>query len=269
VKFILRLFLFISILSISLSAITKRVVLSPEEAFTVNVTRVGDVLSVKIDLGKDVYLYSDKLSFEIIKPTKISLDNDIKKPKYKDYKEFTIYDKPVSILIPITTIKKYVSSGEFTLKVNYQGCAYSGICYQPLSKEFTFDLGGASTTVKADIPANDSLSESDLIASTLANDNIWLVLLTFFGFGILLSLTPCVFPMIPILSSIIVSKKDMTAKKAFVLSLVYVLAMSLAYTIAGVFAGLFGANIQAALQDPWVITIFSAVFVALAFSMFG
>ena len=114
-------------------------------------------------------------------------------------------------------------------------------------------------------------SEESSIADTLAKSSFIMVLVTFFGFGLLLSLTPCVFPMIPILSSIIVSqsKDGMNAKKGFVLSLVYVLSMSIAYTIAGVLAGLFGANIQILLQNPWVIVIFSAIFVALAFSMFG
>ena len=114
-------------------------------------------------------------------------------------------------------------------------------------------------------------SKESSIADTLAKSSFIMVLVTFFGFGLLLSLTPCIFPMIPILSSIIVSqsKDEMNAKKGFILSLVYVLSMSIAYTIAGVLAGLFGANIQILLQNPWVIGLFAAIFVALAFSMFG
>jgi thiol:disulfide interchange protein DsbD len=115
-------------------------------------------------------------------------------------------------------------------------------------------------------------NETDTIASTLKNKSFAIVLVTFFGFGLLLSLTPCVFPMIPILSSIIVNagnKTQMSAKKGFLLSLVYVLAMSLAYTIAGVIAGLFGANLQAMLQNPYVLVVFAFIFIALAFSMFG
>ena len=117
-----------------------------------------------------------------------------------------------------------------------------------------------------------TLNETDSIASSLKDGNLFLVLVTFFGFGLLLSLTPCVFPMIPILSSIIVGaskNEDMTARKGFLLSLVYVLSMSVAYTIAGVIAGVFGANLQAALQNPYVLVVFALIFVALAFSMFG
>jgi len=92
----------------------------------------------------------------------------------------------------------------------------------------------------------------------------------FLGFGILLAFTPCIFPMIPILSSIIVSQgKNITTKYAFFLSLVYVLSMALAYTIAGVLAGLFGENLQAYMQLPWIIYAFSAIFVILSLSMFG
>lgn len=127
------------------------------------------------------------------------------------------------------------------------------------------------TVSKSKTKAKTHLSQEGSIADTLAHSSFLVVLLTFFGFGLLLSLTPCVFPMIPILSSIIVSqsKENMNAKRGFILSLVYVLSMSIAYTIAGVLAGLFGANIQVMLQNPWVIFVFAAIFVALAFSMFG
>jgi len=113
-------------------------------------------------------------------------------------------------------------------------------------------------------------NETDTIAQSFENESMWAVLLTFFGFGLLLSMTPCIFPMIPILSSIIVSQGEgMSAKRGFILSLVYVLSMAFAYTLAGVLAGLFGSNIQAAMQNPYVVIAFATVFVALAFSMFG
>ncbi|MEA3288668.1 MAG: protein-disulfide reductase DsbD, partial [Campylobacterota bacterium] len=118
-----------------------------------------------------------------------------------------------------------------------------------------------------------TINETDTIAQTLKEGNVLLILATFFGFGLLLALTPCIFPMIPILSSIIVRQSDasgnMSSSKGFMLSLVYVLSMSVAYTLAGVAAGVFGANIQAMLQNPFVIVSFASIFVALAFSMFG
>ncbi len=111
------------------------------------------------------------------------------------------------------------------------------------------------------------------IAEVLTKESSWFILFLFFVFGLMLALTPCVFPMIPILSSIIVSQagKDKTPSKgaAFVTSMVYVLAMALTYTVVGVAAGLLGADIQAAFAKPWVIILFALVFVALAFSLFG
>ena len=118
------------------------------------------------------------------------------------------------------------------------------------------------------------LPEQDRIAAALVSGNRWLVILSLFGAGLLLTFTPCVLPMVPILTSIIVGQgaqtgRGVTPRRAFTLSLVYVLAMALTYTVAGVLAGLFGANLAAAFQDPWIVSAFVAVFVLLALSMFG
>ncbi len=113
-------------------------------------------------------------------------------------------------------------------------------------------------------------SEQDRIAATLASGSLWATLGLFFGFGLLLALTPCVFPMIPILSGIIAGHgPGISTRKAFWMSLTYVLAMSLTDAFAGLLAGLGGANLQAAFQDPWILSFFALVFVALALSMFG
>ncbi|MBN2872252.1 MAG: protein-disulfide reductase DsbD, partial [Halothiobacillaceae bacterium] len=113
-------------------------------------------------------------------------------------------------------------------------------------------------------------SETDQITQRLVDGAPWAIVLGFLVFGLLLAFTPCVFPMIPILSGIIAGQGEhITTRKAFVLSLVYVLAMAVTYTVAGVLAGLFGANLQAAFQNPWVLSVFAAIFVALALSMFG
>ena len=129
----------------------------------------------------------------------------------------------------------------------------------------------APTAALVSAPAPEAMvSEQDQIAAVLAGGNLWAIVALFFGFGLLLALTPCVFPMIPILSGIIAGHgAGITTRKAFTLSLVYVLAMAATYTVAGVLAGLFGANIQAAFQNPWILSVFAAIFVALALSMFG
>ena len=126
--------------------------------------------------------------------------------------------------------------------------------------------------VLKEVLENENLSETDSIATVLKDSSTILVLATFFGFGLLLAFTPCVFPMIPILSSIIVKasqNESMSAKKGFLMSFVYVLAMSFAYSLAGIIAGIFGANLQASLQNPYVLVVFALIFIALAFSMFG
>ena len=127
---------------------------------------------------------------------------------------------------------------------------------------------GAPAALGAELP------EQDRIAAALVSGNRWLVILSLFGAGLLLTFTPCVLPMVPILTSIIVGQgadtgRGVTSRRAFALSLVYVLAMALTYTAAGVLAGLFGANLAAAFQDPWIVSAFVAVFVLLALSMFG
>jgi len=114
------------------------------------------------------------------------------------------------------------------------------------------------------------LSEQDQITQSLHNDSLWGTLVSFFGFGLLLSLTPCVFPMIPILSGIIVGKgHNITTARAFLLSLSYVVASAFTYTVFGILAALFGSNLQAAFQEPWIIALFSGIFVLLSLSMFG
>ena len=118
------------------------------------------------------------------------------------------------------------------------------------------------------VMAEEGLS-MDQITQMLEGADMTLTLISFFGFGLLLALTPCVLPMIPILSGIIIGNKDITTKKAFWLSVVFVLASSITYSIAGVLAGVFGENLQVLFQNPWALSVFSLIFVALAFSMFG
>lgn len=236
-------------------------ILTPEEAFKVSSVQNTQGVVISIALGEGIYLYDDKLKLELTQPKLLNLDSLVERPKPEAFHEFITQRKSFEMIIPQSLLDEHIQNGNFTLKLSYQGCSELGLCYQPMENSFSF--GGAQKA--------DTLSEQDAIASTLAHGNLFWVLLSFFGFGLLLSLTPCVFPMIPILSSIIVSQSNMqmSAKKGFILSLVYVLAMSLAYAFAGVLAGVFGANLQASLQNPWVISAFSAIFVLLAFSMFG
>lgn len=177
------------------------------------------------------------------------------------------------------------------LTVGYQGCAEAGLCYPPSTKTLHLDLpnsgdrdeqGNSITTRPTTIQPTTgiaatgkevmgtTLPESDRLAYAILGNSLWMVLPIFFGFGLLLGFTPCVFPMVPIIASIIAGQgKAITTRKALALSMTYVLAMAVTYTVAGVIAGLSGRNLQAAFQNPWVITTFSAIFVLLALSTFG
>jgi thiol:disulfide interchange protein DsbD len=251
--------------------------LEPEEAFKTSFEKKNDKVVFQLKLGKDIYLYDDKLKFFITKPEKIDIKSELNVPKAIKYEIWEVHFDDLNIDIPYSLIKSKVNSSTADLMVEFQGCSKAGLCYAPMDKSISLDLGGKSDIkteekVVKSTQVEQAVNETDSIASTLKDGNIVLVLATFFGFGLLLSLTPCVFPMIPILSSIIVkagNEGELDAKKGFFLSLVYVISMSLAYTIAGVLAGVFGANLQASLQNPYVLVAFALIFVALAFSMFG
>ncbi len=239
--------------------------LKPNEAFKVNLHVKQGFHEVSFNLGKDINAYKKQLKVYITTPKKIQITKDLNLPKAKMIKQKEAYNEDFSFKIPFVLIEKYIGKNPYTLKIKWQGCSNSGLCYQPMKLIKKFDA------LHVDLEEKKQLSQQEGIANSLKSSSFFWVILSFFGFGLLLALTPCVFPMIPILSSIIVSQggEKMSAKKGFFLSFVYVLSMSVAYTIAGVLAGLFGANIQTAMQNPFVLISFSLVFVALAFSMFG
>jgi len=263
------LFLFSSILAFAV----EQSFLEPEEAFKPKFEDSKDKITFNLGLGKDIYLYDEKLKVFISKPEKVDISKEVNLPKAVPYEVWQVHFDDLKIDIPFSLIQSKTKASSVEIEVQFQGCSKAGLCYAPMSEKKTIDFSGVVEEKKqVDQLAPIEQNETDVIAGTLKDGSLLLVLATFFGFGLLLSLTPCVFPMIPILSSIIVKagdSGDLTASKGFFLSLVYVLAMSVAYTIAGVLAGLFGANLQVALQNPYVLVIFAAIFVALAFSMFG
>lgn len=291
-------FLFLMVFSLSLFGVS---FLQPEEAFKPRITKLDkSTIGIDIDLGENIYLYKDKLKVEDAN-LKDGIDfKSVKMEKSVDHDGEQVFSSSPKIRIAL--VKKGVVNGDQKVKVNlsYQGCSSAGLCYEPMETtlEVMIDadqLDGIQTAepsvIKADAvevkeskslinaEKNDAIandiskvsneSETDKIASVIQGGSIWFIIISFFGFGLLLSLTPCVFPMIPIISSVILSQGEgIGTKKAFWLSLVYVLSMAVAYTIAGILAGLFGANLQAAFQTPWIITAFALIFVLLALSMF-
>ncbi len=246
--------------------------LDVKEAFkpSVYVDNQSHIIATVV-LGKDIYIYKDKMEFKILSPDGIKIKKIIYPPSSKHDGD-VVFEKKASFKLLLENTKQLQGMKEVTFEFAFQGCSARGICYEPIQKDYKLkiDVSKFSSTKQTRSNAFIQHSEVDSIAATLKEGNFFLVIATFFGFGLLLSLTPCVFPMIPIISGLIIAQgKNITTKKAFFLSLVYVLSMAIAYTIAGVLAGLFGSNLQAALQDPYVVVAFSAIFVALALSMFG
>ena len=246
--------------------------LMPDEAFK-PYAKVNDKMQIEVGvtIAKDIYLYAKELKI-VLKDTQLQI-KEKKSPKVQKHHGDDVYLSSPNFILTLDNPEKLEGKEEVRLILSYQGCSEMGLCYNLYTKEYklTIDraaLSGSQELQQVAVP--EELSESDAIAESIKSGSIVVVLLTFLGFGLLLALTPCVFPMIPIISGVIVSQGEgLTTRKAFALSVVYVLAMAVAYTIAGVLAGLFGANLQAALQTPWVVYSFSLVFVALALSMFG
>jgi thiol:disulfide interchange protein DsbD len=232
-----------------------------------------DTLRLNWQIAPGYYLYREKFRIALRDGEGVALGGYAfprGEPKIdEEFGAVEVFHGEVSVNIPL--VRTGGGSRTVTLEAGFQGCAERGVCYPPMAKTVELELpaAGEDTGVSA-IAGATLITEQDRIADGLWRGSLWLNMLSFLGFGLLLAFTPCIFPMIPILSGIIVGHGHaITTRRAFSLSLAYVLAHALAYAGFGVLAALFGANLQAALQNPWAIGIFSAVFVVLALSMFG
>ena len=233
----------------------------------------GQMIEVRIEIAKGYYLYRDKFRF-IADPSSVQLGMASmpsgQEKIDENFGKVEVYYKEVLIRLPV----ERNSSGilPLNLSITSQGCADAGVCYPPQKQMIRLELPDPSVTPAVPVSAPSS-DESGRIALLLRNADLWLVVASFFGFGLLLSLTPCVFPMIPILSGIIVgSGRDghgVSHTRGLVLSLAYVLGMAVTYATAGVAAGLTGTLLSSALQNVWVLGGFALVFVVLSLSMFG
>ena len=250
-------------------------ILEPDQAFILSTTSEAGQVIASWEIAEGHYLYRDKIKIIADTDSKFSTgelqvaEGELKHDEY--FGDIYVFHHQAQAILPIISIENGVKAVNF--KVKYQGCSeISGICYPPITKEVSLILNPISSAAAAQT-ANKSrlpISEQDKIAESLKSGSSWFIILSFFGFGLLLAFTPCVFPMIPILSGIIIGQGDkISTRSAFTLSVIYVLAMAVTYTVAGVAAGVFGENIQAAFQNPWILGSFAAVFVLLSLSMFG
>lgn len=278
--------------------------LPPDVAFMVSVAQTTDTgLDLIFFAEPGYYLYKDKIKFTLENAGSASITDTVLPKGLEQYDDFfgdvEVYRGSVTTTAVVTTPEK---STDATLRIDYQGCADIGVCFPPQTTLLPVNLASVIPTVLAantTVPQSDTnqtnpdtsqnniansdravssssnqssglISEQDRLAQTLSNSGIGWVILTFFGLGLLLAFTPCVFPMIPILSSIIAGQGATTsARKSFVLSLVYVLAMAVTYTVAGIFIGLSGENVQIWFQNPYVLSGLALIFVLLSLSMFG
>jgi thiol:disulfide interchange protein DsbD len=260
--------------------------LEPEKAFRLS-ARALDPTAVEVQfrIADGYYMYRDKFRFAVA-----GSDAKLGEPQFppgqrkKDefFGEVETYRKQVAVKVPVTG-----NAEKLQLEVTSQGCADVGVCYPPQVQKVEVRLAGLSLgaggPLAAAPPASTPqfggrevrgepaiVSDESRFEQALASGGFLLTLAIFFGAGILLTFTPCVLPMVPILSGIIVGENRAVAKAhAFALSVTYVLGMAVTYAAIGVAAALSGAFISAALQNAWVLAAFAAIFVVLALSMFG
>ncbi|MFO1455078.1 MAG: protein-disulfide reductase DsbD [Steroidobacteraceae bacterium] len=256
--------------------------LPPDVAFRVTALADGpDRVRIEWQIAPGYYLYRSRLKFAtdaaVAQLGTPQLPAGQKKTD-EYFGEQEVYHDTLVATLPVS--RNGASALQLPLSVGFQGCADAGLCYPPETRKLVVELpagigtaavagapGGAAATGDA---AGGFVSEQDRLANLIRSGNLALVLATFFGLGLLLAFTPCVLPMVPILSGIIAGHGDnVTTGRAFTLSLTYVLGMAFTNTLAGIAAAAAGQQIQAAFQQPWIIVLFGLLFVVLAISMFG
>ncbi|NTV60267.1 MAG: protein-disulfide reductase DsbD [Chlorobiaceae bacterium] len=259
--------------------------LDPGQAFVLKASFGEDrMLLFHWDIAEGYKLYRDQVKIGVSKGSaevkSPAMPSGITVSDPSSGEKMEIYHDRLDVSVPVVK-----SEGKFTVKVEYQGCSEEGLCYPPITREYEVDASKPGSLVAATdqpvsplavsavaevpktVPAGGE-NDLSLARSTLAGGSLWKIGLAFLFFGLLLSLTPCVLPMLPILSSIIVGEGEVTRRRSFLMSVAYCLGMSLVYTSLGVAAGLAGEGLAGALQKPWVLVLFALLMVLLSLSMF-
>ena len=226
----------------------------------------NNMLAVRWLVQPDYYLYKDKISFSVDEASIENIkfpDATIKNDEF--FGEVSVYNTPLEIQIELNNIQKdYV-----LVTIKHQGCWEGGVCYPPQVDRLEVSLEGSK---KAPIPSNEKVTIDENIVSEKFQQGGLALFIAAFIAGLALSWTPCVYPMVPILSGIIIGQKEKPSNlNALLMSITFVLSMSVAYGLIGASAGYFGAgiNLQAIMQTPWVLFVFSCIFILLSLSMFG
>lgn len=229
--------------------------LTPDEAFKFSVNEDTQSFNINLNISKGVYLYKSEL--KIIKNNNdITNTFNFHQVDFKDNNE--VFFNNLKFDFPKFTIKN-----NDNIKIHYQACSLDGLCYQPLVTNFVYEDGVMVLKyANKELRKNNDFNDYENVLSS----SFFIALLTFFVYGLLLSLTPCTLPMVPIISSILVKN---SGKNPIVSSIIYVLGMSISYTIIGIIAASIGSGVQSFFQNKYVIISFSLIFIILAFSMFG
>jgi thiol:disulfide interchange protein DsbD len=254
--------------------------LQPDQAFRFDATAEGtDQVRLHWEIAAGYYLYRARIKVITASPAaQLGAPQmpagQIKNDEYFGRQE--IYHQELRVLVPVA--RAGVGPLDLPLKITYQGCAEAGLCYPPITKEVTVHLpartagatGAASGTSAGAGSGASAPAEQDWFAALIRGGNPFVMLGWFYVAGLLLAFTPCVLPMVPILAGIIAGNgAAVTTGRAFALSLTYVLGMALTYTLAGIAGAAAGSQIQTLFQQWWVLSLFAALFVVLALSMFG
>ncbi|WP_428100077.1 protein-disulfide reductase DsbD [Candidatus Rariloculus sp.] len=241
-----------------------------DEAFVMNARFDGaNELTVAWQIAPGHYLYSDKLGFEVDGSLGLGTARlPAGEPHYdENFGDVEVFYDYVEATIPFSRASP--DEMPVTIRAQFQGCRENSICYPPGEQTMALVLPAASEFASAIGNGDVMVSEQDRLAALVLSDSWLIVLGTFYGLGLLLAFTPCVLPMVPILSGIIAGQGKVTAGRGFALSFSYVMGMAVTYTAAGALAALAGEQIQAIFQKPWIITAFAGLFVVLALGMFG
>ncbi|WP_256582170.1 protein-disulfide reductase DsbD [Pseudomonas sp. MYb185] len=232
------------------------------EAFRPGIVEAqAERIQLQFDIAPEYYLYRHRLKFELLggdgQISQINLPDGIHKTD-EFFGDVEVYYNSLEVVLDIAPGSAPASQ----LRVEYQGCADAGLCYPP--ETVLLDLPGAEART------GGSLGAASSGADTRGDQALWWSLLLLFAAGLALTFTPCVLPMVPILTGLVLGRANIDRSRAFVLSLSYVLGMALTFALVGALIGLFGAalNIQARLQSPWVLGTFAVFFVLFALAMF-
>ena len=248
--------------------------LHPDEAFVLTaMPGAAGAVQASFRIAEGYYLYRDKTSFSVeghdtgLEPYRLPSGIVKDDPLFGKVETWS-----GDVAVDLRVAEALAGAGGVALVANYQGCAEKGVCYPPQTKILKVGLDGSApetvAAARSEGPPGGLLSRSDQIAQDLSEETLVWSFLAFMGFGLLLAFTPCVLPMIPILAGVIAGAGAGTAR-ALRLSLIYVLAMAATYALLGVVIGLTGANLQAYMQNAWVIGGFVLILLLMALSMFG